>query len=472
MVFALPPLTAMFIGYPASSLAVYTAGAINRIESADGLASACSSRPDRTNMNAETHLAKTRKDSGMPEEERLIDYIGQLERHCKGRCALRIHLSLLAVQNRREQHIRAAANTFDSLIRLFDGALFTIGNSDLILVFRGANIPKIDEAVQKVRFLFSEDPLFVADPSKGASSFCTWYDLETEYGIFRRDAQNCVRTQKVRTLTGSRKAAALAPKPTVRSLIKLAGEEEMSIADYDDVERLLDTADLSAMIRQQPICALTRADPPQRVFDEIYVSIADLQKRLAQGKSLTGDRWLFQRLTRTLDRRVLKALTGATDRAPTNGISLNMNIATLLTQEFQEFDANLRTGARGTILLELNVLDVFGDIGAYVYARDLVQERGYRICIDGLTHLTAPFIDRSRLGADMIKIYWSPDIVSDPAGKQAEALSESVQDAGSARVVLCRCDDAKAVGAGLDLGISMYQGRQIDRMLKYGLTHA
>jgi len=88
-----------------------------------------------------------------------------------------------------------------------------------------------------------------------------------------------------------------------------------------------------------------------------------------------------------------------------------------------------------------------------------------------LHHLTAPFIDRSRLGADMIKIYWSPDIISDPAGKQAQALSESVQDAGSARVVLCRCDDAKAVGAGLELGISMYQGRQIDRMLKYGLTH-
>jgi hypothetical protein len=423
-------------------------------------------------MTAVPNNTRTKTLRGLPIEERLLAYIEQLERHRKGRRAVRLHLSLLAAHNRREQHIQAAINAFDGLIRMFDGEIFAIGNSDLILVFAGANVLKIDQAVQKVRFLFSEDALFEIDPAEGARKFCTWYDIESELDAFRRDVQNCLKQHQIRQATERKRPPAAANHRQTEALLNIAGSGSMSFAEYGNVEALLATADLTSLIRQQPICALTRDDPPQRVFDELFVSIADLQKTLAPDKSLTDDRWLFQRLTRTLDRRVLKVLNGSAGLSPTKSMSLNMNVATLLTPDFQAFDSGLRTGARGTIMLELNVLDIFGDIGAYVYARDLVRERGYRVCIDGLTHLTATFIDRDKLGADMVKIYWSPDIAEDPAGNQAIALAQSVRSAGAARVVLCRCNDGRAVRAGLELGIAMFQGRQIDRMLQDGTTIA
>ena len=424
-------------------------------------------------MTAVSQRSHTKKPPGLPVEDRLPAYIEQLERHRKGRRALRIHLSLLATHNRREQHIQAAVNSFQGLIRMFDGEIFTVGKSDLIVFFKGANVLKIDQAVQKVRFLFSEDALFEIDPAEGARKFCTWYDLESEFDSFSRDIRNCLKSHQIRQATEHRRpSTAPASQQTTEALLNIAGNGAMSLAEYGNIETLLDAADLTNVIRQQPICALTRDDPPQRVFDEIYVSIGDLQKTLTPDKNLTGDRWMFQRLTRTLDRRVLKALNSSSGLSPTRSMSLNMNVSTLLTPEFQVFDNELRVGARGTIMLELNLLDIFGDIGAYIYARDLVQERGYRVCIDGLTHLTATFIDRAKLGADMVKIHWSPDIAEDPAGNQAIALAQSVRGAGSTRVVLCRCDDGRAVRAGLDLGIAMFQGRHIDRMLHDGSTIA
>lgn len=423
-------------------------------------------------MTTAPNLAKIRPAAELAVEDRLLDYIEQLDRNRKGRRAVRLHLSLLDARNRREQHIQAAINAFDRLIQIFDGAVFSVGDSDLVLIFNGANILKIDQAVQKARFLFNEDALFEINPAEGARKFCTWYDIESEYEAFCRDVRNCVKSHQIRQATvRKRTTVAMQPKPA-DDFFGVTDSAEMSLTDYANIETLLGAADLTSMIRRQPICALTREDSPQRVFDEIYVSIADLQKTLASDKNLADDRWVFQRLTRTLDRRVLKALGSSAATSPTGGISLNLNVATLLTPEFKKFDDGLRTGARGTIMVELNLLDIFGNIGAYVYARDLVQERGYRICIDGLTHLTATFIDRAKLGADMVKIYWSPDITDDPAGTQAIALSQSVRSAGPARVVLCRCEDVNALRAGLDLGIAMFQGHQIDRMLQDGATIA
>lgn len=420
-------------------------------------------------MTGAQQIRKTTRIPGLPVEERLLSYIDRLGQDRRGRIAIRLHLSLLAEHNRREAHIRAAINTFEELTRIFEAAVFTLGNNDLILVCNGANVLKVDHAVQKIRYLFSEDPLFEHDSKEGTSRFCTWYNIENEFDVFRQDAKNCINAYKLYQATErKRRQAPVNTAPTPQSLVGMGGSG-MSLTEYANLETLLAAADIANLIRQQPICALTREDPPQRIFDEIYVSIADLQKTLAPGKDLTADRWIFQRLTRLLDRRVLKALNGGQRIAPTKSISLNLNVATLLTPEFEQFDRDLRVGARGSIMIELNLVDIFADIGAYAYARDLVQDRGYRICVDGLTHLTATFVDRAKLGADMVKIHWSPDIAADPAGNQVAALATSVREAGAARVVLCRCDDGRAVCTGLNLGIAMFQGRHVDNMLQKGL---
>jgi len=104
-------------------------------------------------------------------------------------------------------------------------------------------------------------------------------------------------------------------------------------------------------------------------------------------------------------------------------------------------------------------------MGAYMFARDFMRERGYRICLDGLNHLTLQFIDRDRLGLDLLKLIWTPDMADDVTGTRATELKEHVDRCGRARIILSRCDSDEAVRFGQSLGITMYQGRYVDRLL-------
>ena len=199
-------------------------------------------------------------------------------------------------------------------------------------------------------------------------------------------------------------------------------------------------ADLSNLVRRQDACVLGPKGEPDSKFSELYISIKDLQETMLPGVNLTSNRWLFQYLTRTLDRRML-AMLGKTDHITISGdISFNLNVSTLLSQEFLGFDDNVPASRRGHMVVELQKLDIFADLGAYTFAREFVQERGYRICIDGLTHQTMSMIDRERLGADMVKLVWHPEMADRGEEVQSEVRS-MIQRTGENRVVLCRCDD-------------------------------
>ncbi len=223
-------------------------------------------------------------------------------------------------------------------------------------------------------------------------------------------------------------------------------------------------ADLSNMLRRQVVCTVEPGGPPKPLFHETYISIADLAVAVMPRYDLAADRWLFRYLTQTLDRRMLAMLRRGHERVTATAFSLNLNVATVLSPEFLEFDAGLRTGARGSIVIELDKTDIYSDIGAYLFARDFARERGYRICLDGATDLTLPFIDRERLGLDLVKMFWSSDMLEVGRSARADSLRDSIERVGRGRLILARCDSEAAVRFGLGLGIATFQGRFIDRL--------
>ena len=219
-------------------------------------------------------------------------------------------------------------------------------------------------------------------------------------------------------------------------------------------------------MRRQPVCALTPTSQlPQPVFRELYISIADLQQTVLPEFDLASNLWLFQHLTQTLDARMLSMLIRNDDSSIASSFSINLNVQTILSPPFLNFDSSLKAVARGTVVIELQKIDIFGDMGAYMFARDFMRERGYRICLDGLNHLTLQFIDRERLGLDLLKLTWSPDMADDPSGTRTAELKEHVDRCGRARIILTRVESDEAVRFGQTLGITMYQGRYIDKLL-------
>lgn len=389
------------------------------------------------------------------QEGLLLDYVHRLEKHRKGRRAVHVHLSGLLPTNRREHHIRIASNTFENLVKKLQGQIFILTNTDLMFIFKESCLDEVEAAIVKLRFLFSDDPLIAEESVGQPAVFATWYVLDKEYDKLLSLAQTLAREEQ------ERRAVDLAQQ-SVGEAARAPTGEPLTPIQLARTEEALAQADLANLMRRQAVCAVVGKSPPQPVFNEIFVSINDLRQTVLPRANLGASPWLFQHLTETLDRRVLSLLNKHDDRTLSGDISINLNVATLLSPDFLVFDDNVKTGMRGTIVLELQKVDIFADLGAYLFARDFAHDRGYRICIDGLTHQTMPFVDRDRLGADLVKVIWEPEMAEATRGA---AFGEAVKRCGPSRVILCRCDSRQAVEFGQHHGITLFQGRFVEAIL-------
>ncbi|MDD9903652.1 MAG: hypothetical protein OXT06_08810 [Rhodospirillaceae bacterium] len=391
----------------------------------------------------------------------LLDYTQRLDRHRDGRRAVHIHLSRLKPQNRREQHIRVAVNTFQEIVSQYDGQVFVLSNCDLMFLFKDAKISDIDDAVMRLRYLFSEDPLAQGEDEEDIARFCTWHNIQANYNAFLETVEQLYQEEQRR----ERRLAAAA---------EAAGEVE-SVTDeraaltpeqLGRLENFLERADLSSVLRRQHVCAVIGENAPQSIFKELFISIGDLATTVLPDVNLTANRWLFQHLTQTLDLRMLRLLSRADDSDLFSSFSMNMNIDTLVGSDFIEFDKSLRTGSRGTIVIELQPIDVFADFNAFMFARDFAKEKGYRICLDGVGINFFEFIDRKKLGIDLVKVIWTPDLSNEANQARHEEMAKHISGMGKSRVILSRCDTPAAIRLGQNLGISMFQGRYIDSLLQ------
>lgn len=389
------------------------------------------------------------------QETLLVDFVKRLDKFRRGRVGAQIHLSSLIPAYKRSNYIRIAIETFSSSLAAFEGQLFTLENNDLFYIAKNATNDMLEPAVSRLRMLFSEDPLVqFQEAREGEQPFCTWYNLENDYDAMLQMAQNLLNKAEM-----ARENPEFHPGFDPSKLMSPIRPEILA-----RLEQALVQADLSNVVRRQTVCTLIEHQPPQPLFEEIFVSIEDLQSIATPGVDLLANRWLFQYLTQALDRRVMTMLMrdGIASSRP---FSLNLNVATILSPDFARFESIITPQLRGRLVIEMNKLDVFSDMGAYLFARDYLHDRGFRICLDGLTHHTLPYYDRMRLGFDLIKIYWTPDSLDGMMADRIPDIRSIVMESGQARTILCRCENEEAIEMGQNLGIVMFQGRHVERML-------
>lgn len=395
----------------------------------------------------------------LPSQEKLlVDYVHRLEKHKNGRGLVHVHLSQLRPFNRREQHIRVAAGHFEGMVSDMSGQLFTLKNADLFFIFKDEVKPQVETTLQKVRFLFSDDPL-VDEEGIDGREFATWYDAADQYGDIVQIVQGMADAEEKRQTEVRNRMDA-----RQRLKEKQKKGEPLTPAVLAKVEDALSRADLSNLVRRQFICEVDGKMVPDLLFSELFISIQDLRETILPGVNLVANRWLFQHLTETLDRRVLSMLM-KTDAVSISGdISFNVNVKTLLSDQFQVFDDNLSAARRGAIVIELQKEDIFSDLASFLFAREFVQTKGYRLCIDGLTMETLSVIDRERLGTDMAKIVWHPNLV-DSGDDVQRIIRKFIERDGPEKWILCRCDNREAIDFGRSVGINRFQGRFIESLI-------
>lgn len=377
-------------------------------------------------------------------ESLLFDAAERVGRIREGRLALHLHLSQLLPSNREDAKIRIAFRMFESMVDMFRGQLFLLTNSDIMLICKDARLADLDAIVYKLRALFSKDPLTYSEAAHGEDRFATYYDLESEYDTFFAVCGQLLNQAKKRQVD-----ARTAPQI-----------QQLDARNLNRVLEAIGATDIAGVVRRQPCVRFSDKMTAEVAFQEFFMSIADLQKVLAPDVNILSNRWLFQHLCQFLDLRVLSVLQDAGFRKLPAAFSVNLNMSSINSPAFQNFEAAIR--GRAGLVVEFQLMDIFNNLEAFFKARDFLRSRGHQTVLDGMSPITLQFIDAELYQTDFVKVNWSGDMADDVVTAD---IHNALGPVGLERVILARCDTESAIAWGLNQGIRHFQGRYIDSMV-------
>jgi len=394
----------------------------------------------------------------MTQEAVLLEKLSRIEENPSGYFAVHLHLSQLRPSNRQRHFINIAVRVFDNLVNNADAILYLMMNQDLVLICREILVEDIDPYINKVRAMFSEDPLTSSD-DEYEDRLSTWYDLASkeDFAAFLSAATELsVKAQvMIEELQRNRE----------KDENKDSGDP-LTARNLAAINQKLQSTRIADLIRQQTCIRIAPGKAGAFVFREHFIAMTELRERVSPGVNLFTSAWLFQYLTETLDKRVLSVIGRKNFHDMRDAISLNLNIGTVLSRDFTNFMRIVDDNAH-KIVVELQIIDIFADMNSYGYARDMLQDRGFKVLVDGVNPLALQFFDPANLRPDFIKVAWGKEFEEESKDNaRLKMFRETVEHAGKDSMILYRVDSERAVKWGLALGISRFQGYFIDKLVQ------
>jgi hypothetical protein len=388
------------------------------------------------------------------DEQKLLATLKELTANPSGWFAAYYRFSKLHQSFKNDLQMRLVVNIIKDHGRNYDGKIFLMQDYDIIFLYEGKDKHLLEKTTAELREVFNEDPLAFLGDGLENKLFCKQYALVDDIKEFEQICKIKVAE------ANATKGIELENKAVDNNNKTLKPLHLMHI------ESNIHKIDLSQAIRKQPICAIIKGkEGTTKVFEELYVNIKHLSDLLKHEVNFTSNRFLFRYLTGILDKAVLTYLKGNANNYLNNVISLNINVDSIFSSEFQEFDQLLSPDAKKKIIIEVHVADIFSDISLFIKAREKLHKLGYKICLDGLDNLSFLQVDRESLGFDLAKLQWNADIKSSLLDEENKKFVEAVKNCGSSRIILCRCDNQYAIDYGHALGISIFQGWHVDKLI-------
>lgn len=388
----------------------------------------------------------------------LLDHLQRIENSTKGCYAVHLHLSRLRPEYRKRHFLRIAARAFDALVNNFDTTLYLLSNFDFVLVCRDVPIDDADQPINRIRELFGEDPLTFTEVGSPDDRFTSWIDLSqpTAFDAFAESIREISSADQERRRKEGERGADGRP----------AGQrgEPLEPTNLTAVNDRLKNVRVADVIHRQAAISIVGGRPGGVIFHEYFIAMAEMQRRIAPGVNLFSSPWMFQYLTETMDRRMLSTLMRQDLRTLDEAISINLNIATVLSSGFHAFHNAIGPESARRVIVEMQTVDIFANMTAFENARAWLRERGYRVLLDGLNPLSLSFFDPGLLDLDYVKMNWSPEFHSGVPSDRLNDIRDLITHLGTEKMVLARVDSEEAIRWGLSLGVSCFQGHIIDRL--------
>ncbi len=397
--------------------------------------------PKRAGTSAQ---GKAETDAPVQSEKMLMEMIERIGRARSEYGALRLHLSELQPYNRSPSYLRIAGYMATRMSRSAGAESFQLPNDDIVIIGKNVAFADLENIVTTVRALFARDPLSFSDFGDGQDKFCTTYDFAQTFDAFKNDISDILRA-----------------RVSTNEEWKKSGSPRLDPETLERVVDMISHLDLSPVIRRQTALRFLPQEGSRVAFEEYFVSMADLPDAITFESNLISSRWLFLYLSASLDHTMLEWLSDVRLQRRRAPLSLNLNIESLFTPLFRGLEDRLRAAGQA-LVVELQMPDVFADLGAYFFARDWLHERGHQVLIDGVRDTTLDLTNIALLKTDLIKLLWTPRLTD---ARHGAATSDLIKALDPDSIVLAHCDSEQAIRWGDSAGISCFQGNFIDTML-------
>ncbi len=344
------------------------------------------------------------------------------------RQALLLRIDRLPAGLSRPHHRRLAEAALEPLLRAPRAELFHLPGPRLAVTWRGDAEAALLDVVDALDHLLADATV----PAPSLRDLIFLYDLPDHGDLLL-------------------KALADAPPD---SPVTAEPDPPLDPASLLLLEASLAQANIARFARRESVWHLD-ANATVLAWEKRTLSLMELTAELLPGRNLSGDPWLYRRLTRTLDRRMLALLAGPDELRAVSPFALDLNVVSVLGPEFLKLDAALPPTLRGRVVLALHPADVVADAASFAFARGFARARDYRLMLRDATPDLLAVLSPAALDLDYLVLPWSPDLP-----QRAGPLLDS---APATSMVLDCGDDPAAVAWGLSVGMHLFTGAAADR---------
>lgn len=347
------------------------------------------------------------------------------------RRAILLRLDQLPASLSRPEQLRHARNALGPLELADRSQRYSLPGGRLVVSWKGDAAPLVEQTMDELDRLLRENPI----DAPSLHALVALFNLPEE-----GDALLSAVSSDLRFVD---------PEPilvTVDEAGPIAATlEPLLPAELDRLEQSLAGTDISRFARRRPVSYYSGQNA-QLAWEERTLSIPELIDTVAPGRDARSDIWLFRRLTRVLDRRMLSILSEHQELRVAGPFSITLNVASVLSQEFLRFDAALPPALRSRVVISFLPADIASDAAAFAFARNFARGRSYRICLRAVSSALLPALDLHALDLDFVQLIWSSSLASMPA----------LPDSGKSRWILGQPLTSEGIQWGLDQGISLF----------------
>jgi hypothetical protein len=329
--------------------------------------------------------------------DELIDLLHQSEVSGARRRAVLLHTERLPPALSKPHHLRLAREALQVLVQADRGQLFELPQGRIAIVWRSRGGSELAQAQQALSHLLADQPEGLG---LEVGHILTQYDLPDQ-AVWLLDEIAAPDTEQ-----------AIPPDSLPALDVKQLARLETSLAQ----------ADLSPFARWRAVRRLPPSWPPPKswrldaslAWEERLFAVHDVSAQLCPGYNIRTDAWLFRRLTRLLDARMLAMLSAPRDDRGTGAFAINLNVGTILSPDFLRFDEALKLPLRGQVILFVRAADILADHAAWSFARNFAHARAYRLGLAGASLALLRLIDVGAAGFDIVQAGLSPEFEGGP----------------------------------------------------------